>query len=102
FNNLMKDTTQEAIPALDLAAHAASLGADAARVGSLPELEAGIARAREARRTTVLVIETDPAAATAAGGHWWDVAVPEVSEREQVRDAHAAYVKAVKAQRPFD
>jgi 3D-(3,5/4)-trihydroxycyclohexane-1,2-dione acylhydrolase (decyclizing) len=102
FNNLIHDTTQEAVPAIDLAAHAASLGAEALRVGSLAELEAGIARAREARRTTVLVIETDPAAATAAGGHWWDVAVPQVSERQEVREAHAAYVKAAKAQRPFD
>ena len=102
FNNLMRDTAHEELPAIDFAAHAASLGAEASRVGSLSELEAAIARAREAQRTTVLVIETDPSAGTAAGGHWWDVAVPEVSEREQVRDAHAAYVKAVKAQRPFD
>jgi 3D-(3,5/4)-trihydroxycyclohexane-1,2-dione acylhydrolase (decyclizing) len=102
FNNLLKDTAHETLPAIDFAAHAASLGAEAARVGSLSELEAGIARARAAQRTTVLVIETDPAAATAAGGHWWDVAVPEVSEREEVRDAHSAYRNALKAQRPFD
>ena len=25
---------------------------------------------------------------------WWDVAVPEVSPRKQVRDARKAYVKA--------
>jgi 3D-(3,5/4)-trihydroxycyclohexane-1,2-dione acylhydrolase (decyclizing) len=31
---------------------------------------------------------------TEAGGAWWDVAVPEVSERAQVRDAHASYIKA--------
>ena len=28
---------------------------------------------------------------TEAGGWWWDVAVPEVSERAAVRDARAAY-----------
>ena len=72
------------------------------RVGSLSELEAAIARAREARRTTVLVIETDPRANANVGGHWWDVAVPEVSTREEVQRAHGAYRKAVKAQRPFD
>jgi len=26
-----------------------------------------------------------------AGGHWWDVAVPQVSEREQVRAARVGY-----------
>jgi 3D-(3,5/4)-trihydroxycyclohexane-1,2-dione acylhydrolase (decyclizing) len=102
FNNLLKDTVHESLPAIDLAAHAASLGADATRVGSLSELEAGIARARQAQRTAVLVIETDPHAATAAGGHWWDVAVPEVSVRKEVRDAHRAYNEAAKAQRVFD
>ena len=37
-----------------------------------------------ADRTYVIVIDTDPAASTEAGGAWWDVAVPEVSERGEV------------------
>ena len=37
-----------------------------------------------------------------AGGHWWDVAVPEVSERAEVRSARAAYESAVKGQRLGD
>jgi 3D-(3,5/4)-trihydroxycyclohexane-1,2-dione acylhydrolase (decyclizing) len=102
FNNLMQDTVRDTSPAVDLAANAASLGAEARQMGSLSELEAGIARARQAQRTSVLVIETDPRAATAAGGHWWDVAVPEVSNRKEVRDARSAYIDAAKAQRPFD
>jgi 3D-(3,5/4)-trihydroxycyclohexane-1,2-dione acylhydrolase (decyclizing) len=39
----------------------------------------------------VVVIETDPAAVTASGGHWWAVVVPEVSERAEVRAARARY-----------
>jgi 3D-(3,5/4)-trihydroxycyclohexane-1,2-dione acylhydrolase (decyclizing) len=31
---------------------------------------------------------------TDAGGHWWDVAVPEISDREEVRDARARYEAA--------
>jgi 3D-(3,5/4)-trihydroxycyclohexane-1,2-dione acylhydrolase (decyclizing) len=46
-----------------------------------------------------VVIETDPAASTAAGGAWWDVAVPEVSERAEVRAAYARYVEARRRQR---
>jgi 3D-(3,5/4)-trihydroxycyclohexane-1,2-dione acylhydrolase (decyclizing) len=45
----------------------------------------------------VQVIATDPAAATSAGGHWWDVAVPEVSARAEVRAARTRYDAARKA-----
>ena len=48
------------------------------------------------------MIETDPAAATAAGGHWWEVAVPEVSVRTEVRAAREGYEAALKAQRLGD
>ena len=65
----------------------------------LAELEAAVAEARQAERTTVLVVDTDPLAATEAGGHWWDVAVPEVSERAEVRAARAAYEAARAGQR---
>ncbi len=42
-------------------------------------------------RTTVIVIDTDPLISTEAGGHWWDVAVPEVSVRPQVNAARKDY-----------
>ncbi len=99
FNNLLADVDARMDDArVDFAAHAQSLGARAERVAGIPELEAALARAREADRTSVIVIETDPAATTEAGGAWWDVAVPEVSERPEVRAAHAAYIAARKAQ----
>jgi 3D-(3,5/4)-trihydroxycyclohexane-1,2-dione acylhydrolase (decyclizing) len=98
FNNLLG----EGAPQIDFAAHAASLGAAAEKVTSLADLEAAVARARGGERTSVIVIETDPAVSTAAGGHWWDVAVPEVSERAEVREVRAAYEKARGKQRPAD
>jgi 3D-(3,5/4)-trihydroxycyclohexane-1,2-dione acylhydrolase (decyclizing) len=102
FNNLLEHTRHDTLPAIDFAAHAASLGADATKVSGLSELEAALKKARAAERTAVIVIDTDPLASTAAGGHWWDVAVPEVSERAQVRTARAAYETALKAQRLGD
>jgi 3D-(3,5/4)-trihydroxycyclohexane-1,2-dione acylhydrolase (decyclizing) len=36
---------------------------------------------------------------TDAGGHWWDVAIPEVSTRSQVRAARKNYDKAKAKQR---
>jgi 3D-(3,5/4)-trihydroxycyclohexane-1,2-dione acylhydrolase (decyclizing) len=96
FNNL---GTGEASGAArpDFVAHAQSLGALASRVPGVGALGSALAAARTAARTTVLVIATDPAAATTAGGHWWDVAVPEVSERAEVRAARARYEAARRA-----
>src|SRR3954471_2800315 len=102
FNNLFEHTRHEALPQIDFVAHAASLGAIAEKAAGLTELEAALARARRASRPSVIVIDTDPLAATAAGGHWWDVAVPEVSERAEVRSARAAYESALKGQRLGD
>jgi 3D-(3,5/4)-trihydroxycyclohexane-1,2-dione acylhydrolase (decyclizing) len=100
FNNLLADVDGVADESwVDFAAHARSLGAWAETVTGLPELEAALARARDADRTTVIAIATDPLATTQAGGAWWDVAVPEVSPRVEVQDAHTAYVEARRSQR---
>lgn len=99
FNNLFRDTRHEALPRIDFVAHAGAMGAKARKVASLAELEAGLIETAEAGGVHVLVIDTDPLITTDAGGHWWDVAVPEVSDRSQVKAAREAYVKALKAQR---
>jgi len=102
FNNLAADIHRTAPNAVNFRAHAESLGAIAEKVPGIAELEAALVRARAARRTAVVVIETDPAVATAAGGHWWDVAVPEVSDRAEVRAARASYEAERAAQRLGD
>ncbi|MEQ1616495.1 MAG: 3D-(3,5/4)-trihydroxycyclohexane-1,2-dione acylhydrolase (decyclizing), partial [Hyphomicrobiaceae bacterium] len=94
FNNLLVDTVHETLPAIDFVQHAASLGATASKAASLAELEVKIRQARANATTTVIVIDTDPAISTSAGGHWWDVAVPQVSERPSVRTAQSAYEAA--------
>jgi 3D-(3,5/4)-trihydroxycyclohexane-1,2-dione acylhydrolase (decyclizing) len=99
FNNLLKDTKHEVLPEIDFAAHAAALGASARKVGSIGELETALGEAKKASGVSVVVIDTDPLIATAAGGHWWDVAVPEVSVRPQVNAARREYEDARKAQR---
>ncbi len=92
FNNLLAHAGGGAERRIDLLAHARSLGAHARCVRDLAALPAAIAEARDADRTTVLLIETDPAASTSAGGHWWDVPAPEVSDRAQVRAARERYL----------
>jgi 3D-(3,5/4)-trihydroxycyclohexane-1,2-dione acylhydrolase (decyclizing) len=98
FNNLLADARHTVLPRIDFRAHAESLGAIAEHVGSIAGLEAAFSRARQAERTTVIVIETNPEESTEAGGHWWDVGVPEVSVRQEVEDARARYVTARAAQ----
>jgi 3D-(3,5/4)-trihydroxycyclohexane-1,2-dione acylhydrolase (decyclizing) len=99
FNNLFRDTRHEILPEIDFAAHAASLGASARKVGSLGELETALAETRKEKGPVVVVIDTDPLPSTEAGGAWWDVAVPEVSARKEVRAAREAYEVALKQQR---
>ena len=96
FNNLLGAEA----PAVDFVAHAQSLGARAEEAKSLADLEAALERARSADRTSVIVIETDPARAFGAGGAWWDVPVAEVSARPEVRAEREAYDAARRRQRP--
>jgi 3D-(3,5/4)-trihydroxycyclohexane-1,2-dione acylhydrolase (decyclizing) len=91
FNNLLADSRHTTLPDIDFVAHAKSLGAIAEKAGNLAELEVALGRARDADRTSVIVIDTDPALSSEVGGHWWDVAVPEVSSRTEVAAARRAY-----------
>ncbi|AYM84512.1 3D-(3,5/4)-trihydroxycyclohexane-1,2-dione acylhydrolase (decyclizing) [Agrobacterium tumefaciens] len=95
FNNLYAHTNVNPI-AIDFVAHAGSMGADSRKVSTIAELEEALAAARASSRTTVIVIDTDPYPTPRAGGHWWDVAVPETSERTEVADARARYENHVK------
>ena len=97
FNNLLQDARQKSPAPVDFAAHAAALGAQSEKVQGLDALPAALERARAAARTYVIVIDTDPQAATDAGGAWWDVAVPETSERDSVRTARIEYERLRRA-----
>ncbi len=98
FNNLLQTARHVTLPAIDFVKHAESLGALTTKAASIAELETAITEARKTSRTHVIVIDTDPMVSTDAGGHWWDVAVPEVSQREAVRAARKAYEKALETQ----
>jgi 3D-(3,5/4)-trihydroxycyclohexane-1,2-dione acylhydrolase (decyclizing) len=100
FNNLFDyNTKHEVSPDIDFVAHAKSLGAIAEKASSLADLERALKNAKSNDRSTVIVIDTDPMATTDAGGTWWDVAIPEVSTRKQVRAARKGYVKALAKER---
>lgn len=94
FNNLLP-----ALPSVDFTAHARSLGAQAEKVDGIAALEAALERAAASVDSYVIVIDTDPAISTEDGGHWWDVAVPEVSQRPEVRAARRAYEQKIAGER---
>jgi 3D-(3,5/4)-trihydroxycyclohexane-1,2-dione acylhydrolase (decyclizing) len=98
FNNLL-DHSRHVNPAkIDFAAHAASMGATAIHVSSIAELEEALAKRSGIGGPYVIVIDTDPYPSTPHGGHWWDVAVPEVSVRAEVNKARQDYLANRKEQ----
>jgi 3D-(3,5/4)-trihydroxycyclohexane-1,2-dione acylhydrolase (decyclizing) len=101
FNNMWDDCLQtaEGAPPIDFAAHARAMGAQAEHVSSIAELEQAMTRARAAKRTYLISIDTDHRRTTEQGGTWWEVAVPEVSTRAAVLDARRDYETAKQRQR---
>ncbi|MCD6020897.1 MAG: 3D-(3,5/4)-trihydroxycyclohexane,2-dione acylhydrolase (decyclizing) [Actinomycetia bacterium] len=99
FNNMLEGVRAERPARVDFAKHAESMGAWTETVDDLDRLDGALQRARAADRTAVIVIRTDPHAWT-GGDAWWDVGVPEVSERDEVRVAKAAHEAGRKHQRP--
>jgi 3D-(3,5/4)-trihydroxycyclohexane-1,2-dione acylhydrolase (decyclizing) len=104
FNNLYQNCNVEAQPDIDFVAHAAAMGAHAVKAKDIADLEAQILAAKDRAIPTVIVIDTDPMHGPGenGGGHWWDVAVPEVSERTEVNKARTGYVDALKHQNLVD
>jgi 3D-(3,5/4)-trihydroxycyclohexane-1,2-dione acylhydrolase (decyclizing) len=98
FNNLFEHSRFKELVYVDFVQHARSMGARAEEVTTLEELEGALERARAADRTTVILTKTDPYTWT-GGDAWWDVGVPEVSDREEVRVARAQHEAERKHQR---
>ena len=86
FNNLLKDCKVERSLTVDFSAHAKSMGALSRHCSDLNDLEEAMEWAQTTDRTTVVSIKTD-AFSWVPGGASWDVGVPEVSKREEVRKA---------------
>ncbi len=98
FNNLFAHARHTRMVRVDFAKHAEALGAIAEKVSTIDELRAAFRRAKAADRSTVIVVDVDPYTWT-EGGAWWEVGIPEVSDREQVRVARAELEAEKKHQR---
>jgi 3D-(3,5/4)-trihydroxycyclohexane-1,2-dione acylhydrolase (decyclizing) len=98
FNNLLSTTRHERYFQVDFVKHAESMGAIAERVETVADLPAAFARAKAADRSYVIVVPIDQYTWT-EGGAWWEVGVPEVSERRAVQAAREAWEEAKQHQR---
>ena len=92
----------EVQPEIDFVAHAAAMGAHAEKAADIAELEAMIIDARSREAPSVIVIDTDAVPGAGAGGHWWDVAVPQTGGPERLDKARARYNANAARQRTFD
>ncbi|WP_163511713.1 3D-(3,5/4)-trihydroxycyclohexane-1,2-dione acylhydrolase (decyclizing) [Fodinicola acaciae] len=86
---------------VDLAANAASLGAQVLRASSIEEFRKALETAKACDVTTVVHVETDPGAAGPESTAWWDVPVAETSTLDSTRQARANYEKEKRVQRRY-
>lgn len=76
----------------DLAANAASWGADVLTCDGIAAFRENYAKAVASDRATVLYIETDRLGPNPPGSAWWDVPVSEVSALASTQAAYTEYV----------
>jgi 3D-(3,5/4)-trihydroxycyclohexane-1,2-dione acylhydrolase (decyclizing) len=99
YNNMLADSHGSGSEArVDFRAHAQAMGAITYEVNSLAEFASTLERAREADRTTVIVTKVRAQDFT-EGGAFWQVGVPEISERSSVTAARNAMDKGLESQR---
>jgi 3D-(3,5/4)-trihydroxycyclohexane-1,2-dione acylhydrolase (decyclizing) len=86
---------------VDLAANAASFGAEVITAQSVAEFREAIAKAKANTRTTVVHVETDLTGPNPPGSAWWEVPVSEVSELDSTREAFDTYADHKREQRHY-
>lgn len=84
---------------IDLAANAASLGADVIRADTAGDFTDAVATAKANTGVTVIHVETDTSVGAPDSESWWDVPVAETSTLESTQRARDAYESSKHAQR---
>ena len=100
YNNMLSDSNGTGTDArVNFAAHAAAMEAETFEVHSLAEFAEALSSARKATKTAVIVTKVRANDFT-EGGAFWQVGVPEVSERPSVSAARQKMDNGLRAQRP--
>ena len=93
-------TENKNAPRVDFVAHAHAMGAKTFRVNTVSELSRTLVETQNSNDVVVIVMETAPATWT-EGGAFWEVGVPEVSSKAEVKAALAKVHEAKKNQRIY-
>ena len=100
FNNLIEDCKLATEPFMvDFVANAKSMGADGVFVDCLEEFESAFKKARESAVTFIIHIKVSKYDWTEYADTWWEVGVPEVSQKQKIQQARAMYESNAKKQR---
>ncbi|TGB14748.1 3D-(3,5/4)-trihydroxycyclohexane-1,2-dione acylhydrolase (decyclizing) [Streptomyces sp. MZ04] len=86
---------------VDLAANAASLGADVLHAATVDDFRTAMEKAKGTDRTTVVHVETDLYGPNPPAHGWWDVPVSQTSALESTRSAYETYVTHKQSQRHY-
>ena len=86
---------------IDFAQNARGFGAVTFEAHTLAEFRQALKDARQADRTTLIVVHTDNAHKVPGYASWWDVAVAEVSTLPSTQQARAEYEEARRKERYF-
>ena len=86
---------------VDFAKHAEAMGARATRAESADALRAALRAADSSDRISVIVVPTEPERRVPGFEGWWDVPVAEVTRRDSVKQARAAYEEALQHVNPY-
>ena len=86
---------------VDYVANARSLGAHTFKATTIEDFREALEQAKSLDRTSVIVVESDPGVKVPNYESWWDVAVPEVSTMDSVREARMRYEDARKSERYY-
>ena len=97
---ITRQLTGEFLP-LDFAENARGLGALTFDTYNLAEFKQALEEAKSAQRTTVIVVHTDISLPVPGYESWWDVAIAEVSEMDDVKNARSQYEELRKKERYF-
>ncbi|MFE0876487.1 3D-(3,5/4)-trihydroxycyclohexane-1,2-dione acylhydrolase (decyclizing) [Streptomyces smyrnaeus] len=86
---------------VDLAANAASLGAEVLHAEGVEDFRTAMEKAKDADRTTVVHVETDLYGPNPPAHGWWDVPVSQTSALDSTRAAYQAYAAHKATQRHY-
>ena len=98
FKTMLADDDHPTPPAIDFAAMATAMGATAHRVSGLADLESTLRRIKGARGPQVIVIEVAKHK-WSEGGSFWEVGVPEATDRPGVDVARKELMEGKALQR---